>query len=247
MLTVLKRITRFTAKILSVLLLFLFVGLFAVTSLKAAETVRVQQIGNQLIETRRLNSNEGDWSNGMLDLNKDYVGWLTVYGTQVNGPVVQGETNDAYLRTDFYGQHSTAGTLFMDSVVDTGVDGNVIIYGHRMKDGTMFGSLKQYKDKEFFKQNSIIRWEDVHGEHYYRIFAGMITSGAASNPRFVNLEQWANCLDDETSKDMLKTIQEKAFVFSPYQFRDPENQYIFLVTCDYTHNNDRLVLVGERF
>ena len=86
---------------------------------------------------------EKDWSKGMLAINPDYVGWLTVYGTTADGPVVQGEDNNEYLRTNIYGEHATAGTLFMDSIVDMDSGGNLIIYGHHMRDDTMFGEVPQ--------------------------------------------------------------------------------------------------------
>ena len=182
----------------------------------------------------------------MLAINEDYVGWLTVYGTDVNGPVVQGKDNNEYLRTDIYKEHSEPGTLFVDESVDMDVDGNVIIYGHMMKDGSMFGTLKQYKKKSFFKENRIVRWEDKNGEHYYSIFAAMVINGTPGDERFLDLTQWTNEISEEKATDMLTTLQERSYAFQPNMLRNPDNKYLFLVTCDYSHKNDRLVLVAER-
>ena len=99
---------------------------------------------------------EKDWSKGMLAINPDYVGWLTVYGTTADGPVVQGEDNNEYLRTDIYGEHATAGTLFMDSIVNMDSGGNLIIYGHHMKNGTMFAQLLKFREKSFLKKHNEI-------------------------------------------------------------------------------------------
>ena len=189
---------------------------------------------------------ESAWANDLLAINEDYVGWLTVYGTNADGPVVQGEDNNEYLRTDFYKQPHTAGTFFVDEAVDvTDPASNLIIYGHMMNDGTMFGSFKQYKDLDFFKENNIIRWEDRFRESYYRLFAALLVSGSSTNTNYLNIQQWAKALDAKETEDMLVQLKEKAYIYQENPFRK-EGQYIFLVTCEYSQYEGKLVLVGER-
>ena len=118
-------------------------------------------------------------------------------------------------------------------------------YGHMMNDSTMFGDLKKYKDKSFLAENNIVRWEDVRGEHYYKLFAATLVSGSATNTGYLNLQQWANIIDEQETKLMLDILKEKSFLYQDNMFRG-EGQYIFLMTCDYTWNNYRLVLVGKR-
>ena len=113
------------------------------------QTKETQQLTATLQTIRETaEQNDTDWSQGMLAVNPDYKGWLTVYGTTATGPVVQGETNDTYLRTDIYGEHSIPGTLFLDERCDTKQHGNLIIYGHKMNDGTMFGSLPSWSSPD---------------------------------------------------------------------------------------------------
>lgn len=232
---------------------YLFLFACIVCSLVAAsklyrswETTRTT---NELRDLKAVFTDSGeekDWSDGFLALNEDYVGWLTVYGTAADGPVVQGADNDEYLRTNFYKQPSTAGTFFMDETVDVeDPTSNIIIYGHMMSDGTMFGTLKKYKDLNFFKENNIVRWEDRYGEAYYRLFAALIVSGSSTNTDYLNIQQWAPHLDLEQTQDMLLQLQDRAYIFQEDKLRG-ENQYIFLVTCDYSEDAGKLVLVGER-
>ncbi len=193
-----------------------------------------------------ITAESGEWHHPLLRENEDYVGWLTVYGTQADGPVVQGEDNAEYLHTDFYGNKSKPGTLFMDETVDVNEkDGNRIIYGHMMHDGTMFGSLKKYKDAAFFKENNIVRWEDRYGESYYRLFAAVLVSGSAQNTNYMDIQQWAHHLNEEETQEMLDTLEDRAFIFTKNPTRG-EGQYLFLVTCEYSQNAGKLVLVGER-
>lgn len=129
------------AKVLSALLLVAFLAISGCAARQLYQDYLVRHTQAQLTQLHRAVSTEtveeqvnSDWSRGMLELNPDYVGWLTVYGTEVDGPVVQGEDNDEYLRTDFYGDYSIGGVFFMDCLVDLEQDGNLMIYGHMMYD-----------------------------------------------------------------------------------------------------------------
>lgn len=179
-----------------------------------------------------------DWSHGLLDINPDYVGWLTIPGTTVDGPVVQGNDNTEYLRTDFFGEPASSGTLFIDENADMNTSGNFIVYGHLMRDGTMFADLAQYKSKELFETNSLVRWETRTGIRYYKLFAGLIVSGSDSPIR-----AWLNKQTPEQEKEMLNTIAHSAYFYQEDLLRS--GPYLFLITCDYQKENGRLVLVAS--
>ena len=215
----------------------------------AKQTKETQNLNVQLVEMRQEAETEEDntdWSKGMLDINSDYKGWLTIYGTQISEPVVQGETNETYLRTNINGEHAEAGTLFLDETTDLTQDGNLIIYGHKMNDGTMFGTLDKFEDEEFFDNNGTVCWESEKGKEYYQIFALLVLPGYSTDPNFIDLQAWNNVLDEEQTADMLNTIADRASIFRGESFNLEKDKYIFLVTCDYSINNGRLVLVGRR-
>lgn len=82
-----------------------------------------------------------------LGINPDYVGWLDAPGGNVDYPIVQGTDNDYYLHHTFAGEANGAGAIFMDYRNTEGFDSpHVVIYGHNMKDGTMFAGLAAYLD-----------------------------------------------------------------------------------------------------
>ena len=92
----------------------------------------------------------------LMKINKDTVGWIRFYKepSQINYPVVQGEDNDLYLHKTFSANENTLGAIFVDAAASSDfTDKNTIIYGHRMKDGSMFRKLEEYKDKDFWKEN----------------------------------------------------------------------------------------------
>ena len=92
----------------------------------------------------------------LMKINKDTVGWIRFYKepSQINYPVVQGADNDLYLHKTFSANENTLGAIFVDAAARSDfTDKNTIIYGHRMKDGSMFRKLEEYKDKDFWKEN----------------------------------------------------------------------------------------------
>lgn len=113
-------------------------------------------------------------SKKLKELNKDYVGWLYIEALpEISYPVVHGEDNEYYLHHTFEKQDNFAGTLFVDcdNEGDLG-DPNTIIYGHNMKNGTMFGQLKEFKLPEILEKSKYI-WMLTPDENIkYEIFSG---------------------------------------------------------------------------
>lgn len=236
-------------RLISIVALLAVLGIGYLLFQNAKQTKETQDLNVQLVEMRQEAETEEDntdWSKGMLDINSDYKGWLTIYGTQISEPVVQGETNETYLRTNINGEHAEAGTLFLDETTDLTQDGNLIIYGHKMNDGTMFGTLDKFEDEEFFDNNGTVCWESEKGKEYYQIFALLVLPGYSTAPDFIDLQAWNNVLDEEQTADMLNTIADRASIFRGESFNLEKDKYLFLVTCDYSINNGRLVLVGRR-
>lgn len=84
-------------------------------------------------------------------LNPEVFGWLTVYGTKIDYPLVQGENNEKYVNTDAKGKYSMAGSLFLDyRNKQDFTDFNQIVYGHHMEEEAMFGDLEKFLARDFF-------------------------------------------------------------------------------------------------
>lgn len=91
------------------------------------------------------------------EINKDVVGWLYVPNTNINYPILKGTSNDSYIKTDIYKRKSSAGSIFMDYQNDSKFyDKNTIIYGHNMKNKSMFHNLRYFLNKSFRQKNSNI-------------------------------------------------------------------------------------------
>ena len=112
---------------------------------------------------------------GMRAINPDYIAWIIIDGTVVNYPVVRGSDNERYLNTSFYGEPNIFGTLFMDYRNVGEYVPHIIIYGHNIRSGEMFGSLHNFLNEEYLAEHSIITLI-VNGRLVeYKIFAARKT------------------------------------------------------------------------
>jgi len=108
----------------------------------------------------------------LSDINPDFVAWIMIPGTRVSYPVVQGADNAKYLQTTFLGKHNPAGAIFMDYRIMAPFVAPVnMIYGHNMRDGSMFAALNGYLDTGFLSEHSEVIVYTLGGEVlHYQIF-----------------------------------------------------------------------------
>ena len=108
----------------------------------------------------------------LRETNEDVLGWISIPNTPVDYPVMQGEDNDYYLDHTWDKAANSVGSIYLDCQVSAGFDDfNTIIYGHRMKNNSMFGSLKYYNDIEYWETNPYVYIVNDSGVHRYAIFA----------------------------------------------------------------------------
>lgn len=105
----------------------------------------------------------------LIAVNGDCIGWLSIDGTSISYPVMYTPSEpQKYLRRSFYGQYSQSGVPFLDGRCNL-QSTNLIIYGHNMKNGTMFSDLKRYVDREFLNAHRTVKFETVDGIRYYTV------------------------------------------------------------------------------
>ena len=111
----------------------------------------------------------------LLSVNSDIVGWLRIRSLDISYPVVQGKDNDYYLHRTFEKTDNFAGCLFVNSYnMGDFTDQNTIIYGHNMKNGSMFGKLKNFSDPEVFKKSRYFWIFTPDFIYQYRIFSASV-------------------------------------------------------------------------
>lgn len=101
--------------------------------------------------------------------NGDCIGWLSIDGTNISYPVMHTPPDpQKYLRRNFYGKYSQSGVPFLDGRCDI-QSTNLIIYGHNMRNGTMFADLKKYVDKDFLNAHRTVKFETADGIRYFTV------------------------------------------------------------------------------
>lgn len=106
--------------------------------------------------------------------NEDMVGWIKLDNTFVDYPVVYSGDNEYYLTNNFDRQESKEGAIFLDfrcDIEDFSKTRNVILYGHRMKDDSMFKTLTNYRKERFFKENPTFRFDTIYEKNEWEIFS----------------------------------------------------------------------------
>lgn len=178
--------------------------------------------------------------------NKDLVGWLKIPGV-VDEPVVQRD-NEYYLFHDYFGKENIAGMLFLDVNCDLRKPPmQLVIHGHNMKEGAMFGALRKYKVKDvrFYRQNAYIEFNTIYEDARYVIFAVFEADTSRDHPRFFPFWHYSNF----SSKDVFDNYLAKARSLSRYQTKvdvQEGDELLILATCDVTDNGDRLVVMARR-
>ena len=108
----------------------------------------------------------------LRQVNSDVLGWITIPDTVVSYPLLQGTDNDFYLRHTWQKAASAVGSIFMEYRSNPELtDFNTVIYGHRMRDRSMFGSLGDYRDQEHWRTHPSIYLACAEGAYRYDIFA----------------------------------------------------------------------------
>lgn len=178
-------------------------------------------------------------------MNPDFVGWLCIEGTKVDYPVMHTpEDSQYYIYRDFYGKKTASGTPFMGGECTTESD-SIILYGHNMKNGTMFGTLDEYRDKSYWKEHPVIRFDTLEEDREYEIFSVFTTRLLYENEEGFRYYGYVGDLTEGKFAEFV----EQAKAASHYDTGiTPEygDQLLMLSTCSYHTENGRLVVAARR-
>ncbi len=186
--------------------------------------------------------NDGASFEELLAINPDVCAWVTLEGTEIDHPVVQGETNLTYINKDVYGEFALAGSIFLDSRNDrTFHDSYSLLYGHHMENSGMFGDLELYKKKSFFNKNTTGTLILPDRAYNLEIFACLVTN--ASDDHIFEVEHWQTDIDglityaEENAKYLRKECIENL------NMRE-QPQVLALSTCDSDFTDARTIILA---
>lgn len=188
-------------------------------------------------------SKEGNYVNSaneeeLKSINSDYKMWIQIENTNINYPVVQGSDNDYYLKHNFRKESNISGTVFVESANDIDNDKNIILYGHNMRNGTMFNNITNYKEESFFNEDNKINIIMNNTLYEYEVFSVYVKNVNEVNLAigFANEDEFINYAYNEAEESLYK----KDVDFSA------EDNLITLVTCSYEFTDARTIVVARR-
>lgn len=183
--------------------------------------------------------------------NNDFVGWITINGTNVDYPVVQGEDNEYYLHHNFYGQEEFAGAIFADYEGEFGPDkmpGNTILYGHNMLYKYKFSALNNYNSNiQFLKDTPVVEFNTLYNDNKYKIISVFLTNTRQEHGDVFRYTEYVNFKNSDEFFEFVKEVMDRSKYNTgvDVQYGD---ELLTLSTCDGTTGFDdmRLVIVARK-
>ena len=179
----------------------------------------------------------------VYEQNTDFVGWISIDGTNINYPVMQDIDNpNFYLKHGFDKQYSKYGVPYVQENCCLGISDNVIIYGHHMKDGSMFADLCKYESEDFYREHKTICFDTLSGFGKYEIvavFKTVVDSEAGFQYyRFVNAE-------DEVDFCAFLSECKVLGLYDTGVSASYGDKLITLSTCEYSRAGGRMIVVAK--
>ncbi len=182
----------------------------------------------------------------LKDQNSDFMGWISIEGTSLDFPVMYAPDNkDYYLKHDFKHQYSDYGVPYLDEKTTIGANAqsnNLIVYGHNMKTGTIFGCLTEYKKAAYYQEHPYIEFDTLYGDAKYEVFAAFAID-VVQDTSFV-YNQYVD-MDEDTYSAYVDEVIRRSDVDSGIHPVYGE-QLLTLSTCEYSSANGRYVVVARK-
>ena len=195
----------------------------------------------------------------MYEENHDLIGWLSIKGTLINYPVMQTPADECYyLKRDFYRENNENGCLIMDtdSVVGVGTaddlylhgtppSTNLVIHGHTMKSGKMFGSLPLYRDKEYGKEHGIICFDSLYEHREYELIAVFYSQVYYQSQDVFKYYNFFQADTQEEFNEWYDNIRELS-LYDTGVTASFGDEFITLSCCSYHVEDGRFVVIARR-
>ena len=245
----LKRI-RITALVLAAVMLIVTAA-FCLGNLIThdAEVHRQEAIFDDLAEAAEETPIDSEKSSetsfeSLFSENSDMVGWIFIEGTGVNYPVMQTKNSpNYYLKRNFKRAYSDLGVPYVQENCDLATSDNIIIYGHHIKGGKMFGSLDKFTSKSFYDKHIIIQFNTLTEQREYQIIAVFKTIAySASGFRYYD---FVNAEDEAHFNEYVGRCKELALYDTGVTAKYGD-RLLTLSTCKRFAENGRLVVVAKK-
>lgn len=182
----------------------------------------------------------------LYNKNRKMVGWIKIDDTKIDYPVMQTVNNEYYMDHNFNQEYDKNGSLFLDKDCDiVHRNTNLIIYGHHMKSGKMFGGLNKYSSQEYCKEHPNIQFDTIYERGTYEVM--YVFRSRIYNEDEVVFKYY-QFLDAASEQEFNSNMQEMAALslYDTGVTASYGDQLLTLSTCDYSEEDGRFVVVAKR-
>lgn len=178
----------------------------------------------------------------LYEKNNDFIGWISIEGTNVDYPVMHTPYDpNFYLKHNFEKVWSDYGVPYIDGECAVGQSNNLVIYGHHMKNGTMFRDIVKYADKGFWEEHPVIRFDTLEDFGVYEVIAAFRFDTNHDEFRYNKLHD----LDEKAFEEYVANCMDRS-IYDTGKTATFGDQLITLSTCEYTYENGRFVVVAKK-
>lgn len=192
--------------------------------------------------------NSDDALKTLAEENADIKGWLKIEGTNIDCAVCQGDDDTFYINHNQLGKKSRYGALFLskdDSFERNGNDRNIVIFGNNMKDGEMFGSLKKYRNLNFYKQNPFVELYFGDEIQKYIVFSVMLVSSSADDNGDIYKPYKSHFTDENDFKLWAEETYSRSLINTTVE-AEYGDDILTLVTVADDFDGARLVVMAKK-
>ena len=182
--------------------------------------------------------------------NREFIGYLSAPGVKLNLPVVQTDNDETYLNKNFYGKNTKYGCPFVTHLNNIGsdpsdLDTNTVIFGHYMKDGSVFGNLFKYKTIDGFKAAPVIEFNTLYNDYKWKVIAAFITNADEKDDNgYVFKYYFTNLTTRDRYSAFLSELSQRSIYDTGVDVL-PDDKILTLSTCSYEFENARFVVVAR--
>ncbi|MDO4302642.1 MAG: class B sortase [Bacillota bacterium] len=182
----------------------------------------------------------------LYEKNKKLIGWLKIDDTIIDYPVMQTSNNEYYLEHNFNQEYDKNGSLFLDcdcSIYPRST--NLIIYGHHMKSGQMFGQLQKYAKESYGKEHSIIQFDSIYEKATYQVMYVFYSQVYGEDDLVFKYYQFINANSEEEFNSYMREMEAMS-LYDTGVTASFGDSLLTLSTCDYSQADGRFVVVAKR-
>ena len=182
----------------------------------------------------------------LYSLNKRLIGWVKIDDTYIDYPVLQTVNNDYYLNHNFDQEEDKNGSIFLDK--DCSIyprSTNLILYGHHMRSGRMFGQLNKYSSEKFYEEHKYIQFDTIYEKGTYEVMYVFRSKIYEESEIVFKYYQFTDAVSETEFESNMKQMADMS-LYDTGVNAEYGDELLTLSTCDYYTSDGRFVVVAKK-